>query len=409
MTCQKKYPFQKNQTDRTIIHLNIADFAAAVEANLQPELTGHPFVIAPLGASRAIIHDMSEEAFVQGIRKGMPLARAKRINKKIKVLPPRFNRYEQIMKGLFKEAASFSPLIETGTADGHIYLDVTGSCRLFGPGVDMAFTLKKRFEKDFSLNPVWSVASSKLVAKVATRIVKPSGEYIVAPGDEQSFLAPLPVHLLPGLEKTDIQTFHQFNLTRIDQARTLNLEQLKIPFGHRAAFIYSQLQGIDPEPVCLADPLQKNANTIITACHEFENDTNDAVQLKKGLYLICENICCKLRRKKLAGKAAVLTLSYSDGIQRQAKTQLAPPASIEPVLFAHSLDLLNNAWTRRIRIRHLRLDIIRLVPDSFQADLFAARTKKSRQAGLIRAMDLIREKFGQNAIHTGLMLACENG
>lgn len=409
MTFQRTYLPLQNQTERTIIHLNIADFAACVETNLAPELTGYPLVIAPLGASRAIVHDMSEAAFAQGIRKGMPLARAKRINKKINVLPPRFNRYEQIMKHLFKEAAAFTPLVETGTADGHIYLDVTGSCRLFGPGVDMAFKLKKCFKKEFNLNPVWSVAPSKLLAKVATRIAKPSGEYIVAPGDEQAFLAPLPIHLLPGLEKSDIKIFHQFNLTRIDQARHLTLAQLKIPFEHRAADIYTQLQGIDTEPVTISNRLQKITRTPIMADHEFENDTNDAAQLKKGLYLICEKLCCRLRQKKLAGKTVVITISYSDGIQRQASAQISPGASIEPILFGHALDLLNTAWARRIRIRYLRLDITRLVPDSFQADLFSDQTKKLRQTKLIQTMGRIREKFGQTAIHPGLILAREIG
>ncbi|MBU1195534.1 MAG: hypothetical protein KKE62_18240 [Proteobacteria bacterium] len=409
MTFQRTYLPLQDQTERTIIHLNIADFAACVETNLAPELTGYPLVIAPLGASRAIVHDMSEEAFAQGIRKGMPLARAKRINKKINVLPPRFNRYEQIMKHLFKKAAAFTPLIETGTADGHIYLDVTGSCRLFGPGVDMAFKLKTCFKKEFNLNPVWSVAPSKLLAKVATRIAKPSGEYIVAPGDEQAFLDPLPIHLLPGLETSDIKIFHQFNLTRIDQARHLTIEQLKIPFEHRAVDIYTRLQGIDTEPVTLSDPLQKITRTAIMADHEFENDTNDAAQLKKGLYLICENLCCTLRQKKLAARTVVITISYSDGIQRQARAQMSAGASIEPVLFRHALDLLNTAWSRRIRIRHLRLDITRLVPDSFQGDLFSDHTEKLRQSQLIQTMDRIREKFGQTAIHPGLILARETG
>ena len=73
---------------RSIIHLNIADFAVAVESNIQPSLKGYPLVIAPLGAPRAVVYDMSDEAYKEGIRKGMTLARAKRINKKIKILPP---------------------------------------------------------------------------------------------------------------------------------------------------------------------------------------------------------------------------------------------------------------------------------------------------------------------------------
>ncbi len=87
--------------ERSIIHLNIADFAVAVETNLQPSLKGYPLIIAPQGAPRAVVYDMSDEAYKEGIRKGMPLARATRLNKKIKILPPSFNRYELVMKSPF--------------------------------------------------------------------------------------------------------------------------------------------------------------------------------------------------------------------------------------------------------------------------------------------------------------------
>ncbi|MCG8636449.1 MAG: hypothetical protein MI863_21630, partial [Desulfobacterales bacterium] len=79
---------------RAIIHLNVADFAARVETCLEPSLRDYPLVIAPTGAPRAVVYDMNEQAFREGIRKGMALARAKRLNRGIRVLPPRFNRYE---------------------------------------------------------------------------------------------------------------------------------------------------------------------------------------------------------------------------------------------------------------------------------------------------------------------------
>ncbi|RLC16224.1 MAG: hypothetical protein DRH93_18895, partial [Deltaproteobacteria bacterium] len=235
--------------NRSIIHLNIADFAVAVETNMQPSLKNYPLIIAPFGAPRAVVYDMSEEAYKEGIRKGMPLTRAKRLNKKIKILPPRFNRYEQVMKDLLKETFAFTPLIESGTTDGHIFLDVTGSGRLFGPSVNVAFKLKKIFKKMFNFDPIWSVATNKLVAKVATRMVKPIGEYIVAPGEEKAFLAPLPVRLIPGLVKTDLTKLYAFNLLYVSQARALTLDQLKIPFHQRAPLIYDRIRGIDPAPV----------------------------------------------------------------------------------------------------------------------------------------------------------------
>jgi len=391
--------------DRSIIHLNIADFAVAVETNMQTSLRGYPLIIAPWGAPRAVVYDMSDEAYRQGIRKGMPLARAKRLNKKIKILPPSFNRYERVMKDLLKETFAFTPLIESGTLDGHIFLDVTGSGRLFGPSVDVAFKLKKVFKKTFNLDPIWSVATSKLVAKVATRIVKPAGEYIVAPGEEKAFLAPLPIHLIPGLVKTDLTRLHEFNLFLVSQARALTLEQLKILFLHRAHLIYGWIRGVDSTPVTA---FFKNRSTI-QADHEFADDTNKANLLKKALYLMVEKICMTLRNRKLSSAATKIILSYSDGRQSTSKLALTPPTSNDMAMFKKCVHLLYKAWTRRVRIRHMRLICEKLCPREMQAELFADRTKETKQADLILAMDEIRTKFGKNSIKSALTLMDETG
>lgn len=389
---------------RSIIHLNIADFAAAVETNLQPSLKSYPIIIAPIGSPRAVVYDMSEAAYREGIRKGMPLSRAKRRNKKIKIIPPRFNRYEQVMKTLLKETLAFTPCIESGTTDGHIFLDVTGSTRLFGPPADVAFKLKKLFNKAFDLDPVWSVATNKLVAKVATRMVKPIGEYIVPPGDEKAFLSPLPVHLIPGLAKTDLKKFFEFNLFYISQARHLTLEQLWVPFRQKAPLIHDWIRGIDSSPVTRFCETRSSIRTD----HEFADDTNTADLLKKALFLLIERICKTLRDRKLTGAAAKLILLYSDGLQTRSTLKFSPATSNDMVLFKHGLHLLDRAWTRRVRIRHMRLICEKLSPHQIQGDLFSNQTKEVKQTDLILAMDRIRAKFGRRSITTGLTLIDES-
>ncbi|MFW5640252.1 MAG: DNA polymerase IV, partial [Thermodesulfobacteriota bacterium] len=99
---------------RQIVHLNVADFAVAVERLADPGLKDRPVIIAPEGAARAVVHDMSEEAYRTGVRKGMPLRRARRICRDAVLLPPHPGRYEQAMQGLFREALPYSPLIEPG-------------------------------------------------------------------------------------------------------------------------------------------------------------------------------------------------------------------------------------------------------------------------------------------------------
>jgi DNA polymerase-4 len=368
--------------NRSIIHLNIADFAVAVE--------------------RAVDYDMSEEAYRTGIRKGMTLRRAVRLCKDVKILPPHPDRYEHAMRSLLKQTSPYSPLIETGEADGHLFVDVSGTTRLFGLPVDVAWRLRRQVKKDLSLDPIWSVAPNKLLAKVATRLVKPDGECIVGAGEEQSFLAPLPISLIPGIERDDLLRLLEFNLTRVSEFAALSLEQLQVLFGVRARFLYETARGIDPSPVL---PVGRKPPKVI-ADHEFGTDTNDRSTLERVLYGLVEQIGDKLRRRRRAARRVAVILDYSDG-RRSARRLAAKPATANDLtLFGLARRTLLLAWTRRVRIRHVRLICDRLTFPPAQLELFAAEQKKTKKReNFVIAVDRIRRRFGNNALQVGRTLA----
>ncbi len=388
--------------NRAIIHLNVADFAARVETCLAPSLRDFPLVIAPTGAPRAVVYDMSEQAFQEGIRKGMALSRVKRLNRGIRILPPRFNRYEQVMKEIFKQALTYTPVIESGTLDGHLFLDVTGTGRLYGPPPDVAFRLRKALKKDLGLDPIWSLATNKLVAKVATRVVKPAGEYIVGPGEEEAFLGPLPISLLPGLTREELRMITRFNLAYVSQARTLTAAQLSIPFARRAGHIHQLLRGMDSAPVV------RSNTTLLKADHEFADDTNDVDELKAGLSPIIANLCRTLRSLRRQPGKLTLAISYSDGICHKKTSPITTANDI--LMFKQTWALFLSTWQRRVRIRHIALSCTTTPAAPVQADLFAppeteaATIKTNKTNQIIKAMDKIKTKFGKTAIQTGITL-----
>jgi DNA polymerase-4 len=391
-----------NARERSIIHLNVADFAVAVERAVDGRLKDRPVIIAPEGAARAAVYDMSEEAYQSGIRKGMPLPRAMRLCRDARILAPHSDRYEHAMRSLLKQALPYSPLVENGETDGHLFVDVTGTGRLFGPPVDVAWRLRRRVKKDLGLAPIWSVAPNKLTAKVATRLVKPDGEYIVAAGEEEALLAPLPIYLLPGIEQNDMLRLQEFNLRRISHLAALSLEQLQIPFGSRAHFLFEIARGIDPSPVLPAGEIPPK----IMGDHEFGNDTNDQATLQRSLYALVERAGNELRRRRRAAGRVAVILNYSDGKRCVRQLAAKPATANDLTLFELTRRTLQLAWTRRIRIRHVRLICDRLTFPPAQLQLFAAEQKQTEQRdNLIHTLDRIRNRFGREAVQRGRTLA----
>lgn len=387
--------------ERSIIHLNVADFAVAVERVTDPRLKHRPVIIAPEKGNRATVYDMSEEAYQTGVRKRMMLRKAKQLCADARVLPPYPDRYERAMHALFQRALPYSPLVETGDGDGHLFVDVTGTGRLFGPPAEVAWRLCSYIRKDLRLDPIWSVASNKLVAKVATRLVKPAGEYIVDAGEEAAFLAPLPIRLIPGIEHADLLKLQAFNLSQVFQVAALSLEHLRILLGNRATLLYESVRGIDPSPVLPAGekPLQ------VVVDRTFDEDTNDAAALARILYDASEEAGRTLRFRRLTARRVGILLDYSDGVRHTRHTTATPATADDGVLFERLRNVLGKVWTRRVRIRRLRVICAGLIFPPAQLELFPAdRQEAERRTRLVAAMDKIRNRFGRKAIRVGRML-----
>jgi len=392
--------FLKYHRPRTVVHLNIADFAVAVERRVDSRLKDYPVIIAPEGSARAVVYDMSEEAFRAGVRKQMPLRNAIRCCPDAITLPPHPDRYERAMADVLREVLPYSPLIEPGDRDGHLFIDTTGTSRLFGPPVDVAWRMYQRIKAGLGFAPIWSVSPNKLVSKVATRLVKPDGEYIVGEGEESAFLAPLSLFLLPGVERDDLVRFRALNLGFVHQVAGLTLDQLTVIFGKRAGFIFDAVRGIDASEVLSAD--QKTPKII--ADYEFGNDTNEVEMVERVVYQLVEKIGVRLRKMGKAARLLAIVLDHSDGVRRVRQMNVSPPSANDLSLFKTARSVLAMAWTRRVRLRHIRLVCENPVFPPAQMDLFPDPVLQ-KQERLIFAMDRIRDRFGGDMIHMGRALA----
>ncbi len=384
--------------ERAIIHFNVADFAVAVERIVDCALRKRPLIIAPLQAARAVVYDMSEEAFRCGVHKGMPLHRAARLCRGAAVLPPRPDIYRRAMEAFLGRVRTYSPLIEHGMVDGHIFVDVTGTHRLFGPAPDIGLKVRKQVRDGLGINPIWSLAANKLVAKVASRLVKPAGECIVGAGEEADFLAPLPLPLLPGLFPEELRRLREFNLIRIGQLAKLSRRQLTVPFGDRSAFLYQACRGIDDSVIA--------AGAIRTAPlafeHVFADDTNDQRELAGAVTDLAARAGRELRKRRQVARRITVRLGYADGgaSVRQAASRNGTGADF--VLGNLARQALQRAFTRRTRVRSCHLICDRLQRQSPQLPLFPeAAGVTIRQEQACRALDAIRDRFGHDLIRTG--------
>jgi DNA polymerase-4 len=207
---------------------------------------------------------------------------------------------------------------------------------------------------------------------------------------------------VPGIERHDLIRLRDFNLIRAGQVARLSLEELQVPFGPRAGYLYESVRGIDASPV---RPLGARPPQIVRR-HTFADDAHAPAALESALYRLVEQAGRRLRDQRLAARRVAIRLGFSDGLTWTRQRALRPATANDLSLFTRARAALYLAWQRRVRIRHLELICDRLTYPPAQRSLFPEdQTAHHRRTRLVATMDAIRDRFGEAAINVGRTLA----
>ena len=152
-------PEESVERPRDIIHLDMDAFYAAVEVLDDPSLSGKPVIVG--GArERGVVSAASYEARRFGVHSAQPISRAMHLCPHGVYLPVRMSRYKEISERTFEIFRRYTPLVEPLSID-EAFLDVSGSTRLFGNGLEIAKAIRREVRKEIGLTVSAGVAPSK--------------------------------------------------------------------------------------------------------------------------------------------------------------------------------------------------------------------------------------------------------
>ena len=377
-----------------VIHLDVADFAVAVERVVDPGLRGRPVILAP-DTDRALVATVSREARREGVRPGMPVREALRCCRDARLIRPNEPLYARAFEAVGELAGRFSPVLEPGSP-GRIYLDVTGTGRLFGSPMDLATRLRRELADRLRLDAAVGVAANKLVSRVAADLTEPSGLLDVRTGDEAPFLAPLRVQRLPGVGDALGRELDALNIRRVRQLAVMDPAHLELAFGRFGAVLQQRARGVDPRPV--RPPLRKPE---VQREETLEEDSNDPAVLRAAFRALVESAGLELRVRGLTAVSMALELRYADSRATARSIRARHPLQQIPELWRSAEALLETALSRRVRVRHLRFRLAGLACRPRQMELFS---EPSPDGPLTAALDRIRTRFGEAALIHGLQV-----
>ena len=390
--------------ERQIACLFIPAFEIALARTDNAALRNRPVAVASVHTSRALIREVSLEASQEGLQPGMSVELARMLCPAVRIVAPDSSRVQAAHHELQQRALVCAPAWES-IRPGSLFLDFTGTTRLFGPPIDTATRLGRELTRHQGWHSVIGLAGSKLVSQLAATMLKqPSQVLWIHSGSEPPFLAPLPSILLPGLSRTStspvMQRLEDLNLRTLGAIASVSLAQLEAAFGASAALLHNWALGIDPSPVH-----PPAAQPVIERTIVLDPDEVDDSLLLGRLYGVLEKLCSALRQQQRVCRRLRLSIRHSDHVEHTAHEQLPQGTCWEADLQPALTRLFYRCLRRRVRLTQLTLQVEKLEPPAEQLSLFdepAAAPPSSHR--LSKALDVIRARFGERSLRWGKTL-----
>jgi DNA polymerase-4 len=376
---------------RVIAHLDFDAFFAAVEENLDPTLKGKPVIVG--GGERGVVSTANYVARRYGVHSAMPLRTARRLCPHGVYLAGHHKLYQEYSRRLMSMLGEYSPLVEQMGLD-EAYVDLTGTEKLFGPPGKTARHIQQRVADELKLSISVGLATNKLVAKVASDFHKPGGFTAVRPGREAAFLAPLLVEKLPGVGPALLEQLRDRGVVTVGDLARVPDHLLRLSFGEWGELLAHRARGDDPRRVTPREEVKS-----ISREHTFEEDVSDISVLESTLVALTEDVCRRLRRKRLEARTVTVKIRYSDFITHTCSHTLSRPLDVDERFFEEVLSLFRQGRRRRYHLRLLGVGVSNLVPRAWQDDLFDQELPLLRELDL--KLDAIRNKYGTHAIRRG--------
>lgn len=290
---------------RTIVHVDMDAFYAAVEELDHPEYRGKALIIGadPKGGQgRGVVSTCNYAARKFGVHSAQPVSVAYRLCPQGLFVPPNYPRYSELSKRIMQILQSFSPTVEQVSID-EAFLDCTGTERLFGPPPELGRRIKSAIREQTELTASVGIAPNKYIAKVASDLEKPDGLTICPTDGEREFLAGLPVERLWGAGKKTVLKLKNLGYWQIGDLARAQLEEVRRTLGNHGEHFWRLANGLDDRPV-LTGWRRKSISEETT----FESDVDDDARLEQTLYKIAETLTRNLRREEARGRTIVLKI-----------------------------------------------------------------------------------------------------
>lgn len=381
-----------------VLHVDMDAFYVAVELRRRPELVGRPVVVGGSG-SRGVVLSASYECRTYGVHSAMPMARARRLCPAAEVVRPDFATYSAASAGVMEVFRSVTPLVEPISLD-EAFLDVRGARRRLGSPAAVGQWVRAQVLDEQGITCSVGVASTKLVAKLASADCKPDGLLVVPRDGVVAFLHPLPVAALWGVgEKTEEQ-LARLGLRTVGDIATTPVSTLRRALGPAAGVHLAALAWGRDERVVVPHEPDKS----VGAEETFGNDVDDPDVVLRELLRLSERTAARLRETGQMGRTVSIKVRFADFTTLTRSRTLAGPTDVAQVVYATARALFEGLGLQRARLRLVGVRVEGLGAAAEQPVQLELGAPVSGWREAERAVDQAARRYGAGAVRPAALV-----
>jgi DNA polymerase-4 len=383
--------------DLSIAHMDCDAFYASVEKRDNPAIRDQPVIVG--GGQRGVVSTCCYIARIHGVRSAMPMFQALKLCPQAVVVKPRMGVYIEASRAIRAMMEKLTPAIEPLSLD-EAFLDLTGTTRLHGaPPAVMLAGLVRQMETELGLTGSIGLSHNKFLAKIASDLDKPKGFSVIGRAEAESFLLPKPVKIIWGVGTAMQASLERAGIRTIADLRRWDQADLTARFGQMGGRLYHLARGQDRRRV-QRDAAVKSISKETT----FFEDTGDAELLDGHIWRLACQVADRAKAKDMAGRTVTLKLKRSDFSSITRRTTLPDSTQLADRIYRTARILFDQAGQAG-PFRLIGVGISDLTPAA-QADQSADLLDPDapKRAAAERASDVIRARFGKDAIVKGRSL-----
>jgi len=401
--------------DRIIFLVDMNAFYISCEMSRNPSLKGKPAAVAGDPERRSgIILAANYDARKYGVKTTMVIHEAKKLCPDIILVSPDHDFYSKKSKEVMSILSRYSPVIQQNSID-EAWLDLTGCEALFGPPREIAERIMNDIVRELDLWCSIGISENKFLAKMASEMKKPLGITEIWQKDVKEKLWPLPVEKMYGVGRKTADKLNKLSIYTIGDIARCDIAVLKKAFGKYGEEMHRLANGIDPSPVSEIPHCDSKSIGRSTTLPE---DITDLELAKKIILQLAEEVGAEARKYGYKGRTVSITIKYSD-FKTITRQKSVLPTYLTRDIYEAGAELLNSNWNSRRPVRLLGISLGNCENDYLeQLTIFdvpghesggrmkdnIGKMDKEKEERLEKAMDFIREKYGDDKIKRAKVL-----